>query len=220
MQRNRRSARPDGPLRGPGSPRQARSPAPPTTTWTSPAPGGPAARARAALSAGGWRRKAVEFVGKPGFGHKKRSDPQTWSRLTGQTPWRAAARLGATPAPRPHGRVGPALPLAGGLRGRAADHRRLRGAAGPRPRLSRVTGRVDRLLIAAGLSYVEALRTRQGFKSPPGAADNDRKRLSLLPRTLRPRRLVPDTGFLRPGTPRHARRPAALVGRACHRAVV
>jgi hypothetical protein len=41
-------------------------------------------------------------------------------------------------------------------------------------RLSGVTGRVDRLLIAAGFSYVEALRTRQGFKSPPGAADNER----------------------------------------------
>jgi hypothetical protein len=41
-------------------------------------------------------------------------------------------------------------------------------------RPSGVTGRVDRLLIAAGLSYVEALRTPQGFKSPPGAADNER----------------------------------------------
>jgi hypothetical protein len=34
------------------------------------------------------------------------------------------------------------------------------------------------------------------FKSPPGAADNERKRLSLLQRTLRPRPLVPSAGSL------------------------
>jgi hypothetical protein len=34
------------------------------------------------------------------------------------------------------------------------------------------------------------------FKSPPGAADNERKRLSLLQGTLRPRPLVPSAGSL------------------------
>jgi hypothetical protein len=85
-----------------------------------------------------------------------------------------AGRSGAwaEPGPRYHSLVA------------SAFGRPITGDLGLRPdvdsRLSGVTGRVDRPLIAAGLSYVEALRTRQGFKSPPGAADNERKRLSLL----------------------------------------
>jgi hypothetical protein len=120
----------------------------------------------------------------PASGIKKGSDPKTWPPHQAGAVARRA--VGATPAPRAHGRVGPALPLAGGLRGGAADHRRLRAAA--RGRLTPV-GRDGSRRDAADRGRLELPRgvaDPSEFKSPPGAADNERKRLSLLPRTLRP----------------------------------
>jgi hypothetical protein len=121
-----------------------------------------------------------------------------WSRPTRQTPSAGRRALGGHP---------PALSGAWPTRARttaplvaSADGRPISGESGLRlevdSRLSGVMGRNDRLLIAAGSSYVEALQTRQGFKSPPGAADNERKRLSLLPRTLETPPARPSAGSL------------------------